>query len=209
MGYEGYEGIFFIFFPATCNWKVTPLNSKFGAPKLRPRCNRRCPATGYNRTWSLSTPLGDRTGVGNATKKRGKVAGKCRSVGLTIWISDWWFGTFLIFACIGNNHPNWLVFFRGVGIPPTRSHRCLLKRGECVGFVYHIFLRTDDMRPLFNFSTCRKARTQNFEKHRVVSVFFHIILAPTKEYPMQPLNRCDIYIILHLLICYLPCSYLT
>ena len=24
-----------------------------------------------------------------------------------------WFGTFLIFSYIGNNHPNWLIFFRG------------------------------------------------------------------------------------------------
>jgi hypothetical protein len=28
--------------------------------------------------------------------------------------SDWWFGTFFIFPYIGNNHPNWLIFFRGV-----------------------------------------------------------------------------------------------
>ena len=29
-------------------------------------------------------------------------------------ITGWWFGTFFIFPCIGNNHPNWLIFFRGV-----------------------------------------------------------------------------------------------
>ena len=29
-------------------------------------------------------------------------------------ISGWWFGTFFIFTYIGNNHPNWLIFFRGV-----------------------------------------------------------------------------------------------
>ena len=28
--------------------------------------------------------------------------------------SGWWFGTFSIFPYIGNNHPNWLIFFRGV-----------------------------------------------------------------------------------------------
>ena len=28
--------------------------------------------------------------------------------------SGWWFGTFCIFPHIGNNHPNWLIFFRGV-----------------------------------------------------------------------------------------------
>ena len=29
-------------------------------------------------------------------------------------ISGWWFGTVVIFPYIGNNHPNWLIFFRGV-----------------------------------------------------------------------------------------------
>ena len=29
-------------------------------------------------------------------------------------ISGWWFGTFFIFPYIGNNHPNWLIFCRGV-----------------------------------------------------------------------------------------------
>ena len=28
--------------------------------------------------------------------------------------SGWWFGTFFSFPYIGNNHPNWLIFFRGV-----------------------------------------------------------------------------------------------
>ena len=34
----------------------------------------------------------------------------------------WWFGNF--FPYIGNNNPNWL-FFRGVGIPPTRCYTLL------------------------------------------------------------------------------------
>jgi hypothetical protein len=29
-------------------------------------------------------------------------------------LSGWWFGTFFIFPYIGKNHPNWLIFFRGV-----------------------------------------------------------------------------------------------
>ena len=29
---------------------------------------------------------------------------------------------FLFFPYIGNNHPNWLIFFRGVAQPPTRYH---------------------------------------------------------------------------------------
>ena len=37
------------------------------------------------------------------------------AVGCTItMLSGWWFGTFFIFPYIGNNHPNWLIFFRGV-----------------------------------------------------------------------------------------------
>ena len=28
--------------------------------------------------------------------------------------TGWWFGTFFIFPYIGNNNPNWLIFFRGV-----------------------------------------------------------------------------------------------
>ena len=29
-------------------------------------------------------------------------------------ITGWWFGIFFMFPYIGNNHPNWLIFFRGV-----------------------------------------------------------------------------------------------
>ena len=29
-------------------------------------------------------------------------------------MAGWWFGTFFIFPYIGKNHPNWLIFFRGV-----------------------------------------------------------------------------------------------
>ena len=35
-------------------------------------------------------------------------------------MTGWWFGTCSIFPYIGNNNPNWQIFFRGVGIPPTR-----------------------------------------------------------------------------------------
>ena len=31
-----------------------------------------------------------------------------------VFPTGWWFGTFSIFPYIGNNHPNWLIFFRGV-----------------------------------------------------------------------------------------------
>ena len=38
----------------------------------------------------------------------------CFNDSLVQYFSGWWFGTFFIFAYIGNNHPNWLIFFRGV-----------------------------------------------------------------------------------------------
>ena len=36
-----------------------------------------------------------------------------------IILPGWWFGTFFIFPNIGDHHPNWLIFFRGVAQPPT------------------------------------------------------------------------------------------
>ena len=38
-----------------------------------------------------------------------------------IWLVVW--NIKFIFPYIGNNHPNWLIFFRGVAQPPTRHHR--------------------------------------------------------------------------------------
>ena len=48
-------------------------------------------------------------------------------VWLVVWNMNFYFGTWFfwlsIYIYIGNNHPNWLIiwliFFRGVGIPPT------------------------------------------------------------------------------------------
>ena len=31
-----------------------------------------------------------------------------------LFLTGWWFGTFFIFPSIENNHPNWLIFFRGI-----------------------------------------------------------------------------------------------
>ena len=38
------------------------------------------------------------------------------------WLVDGLEHDFYDFPYIGNNHPNWLIFFRGVGLPPTRWH---------------------------------------------------------------------------------------
>ena len=52
-----------------------------------------------------------------AKKKRGEAeaesTSKLRYMGMYV-TAGWWFGTFLIFPYIGYNHPNWLIFFRGV-----------------------------------------------------------------------------------------------
>ena len=44
-----------------------------------------------------------------------------------IWLnstfSGWWFGTFFIFPYIGNTHPNWLIFLRGV---QTTNQSCFV-----------------------------------------------------------------------------------
>ena len=40
-------------------------------------------------------------------------------------ISGWWFGTFFVFPYIGYNHPNWLIFFRGVQTT-NQIHTCTL-----------------------------------------------------------------------------------
>ena len=44
--------------------------------------------------------------------QRGYSRGQWIAMGVTI--TGWWFGTFFMFLYIGNNHPNWLIFFRGV-----------------------------------------------------------------------------------------------
>ena len=51
-------------------------------------------------------------------------------------ITGWWFGTFFIFPYIGNNHPNWLIFFRGVQTTNqigtmNHSHRSDVHRLRC------------------------------------------------------------------------------
>jgi len=46
--------------------------------------------------WCMSTSLGEGANYTNSI------------------YSDWWFGTLFIFLYIGNNHPNWLIYFRGV-----------------------------------------------------------------------------------------------
>ena len=51
-----------------------------------------------------------------------------------LWQSGWWFGTFFIFPYIGNNDPNWLIFFRGVAQPPTsvaHALRIFLGSSKC------------------------------------------------------------------------------
>jgi hypothetical protein len=48
---------------------------------------------------------------------RGHSTSSIESLMINKW-SGWWFGT-CFFPYIWNNNPNWLIFFRGVGQPPT------------------------------------------------------------------------------------------
>ena len=51
--------------------------------------------------------------------------------------AGWWFGTWLLFSHIlGNNHPNWVIFFRGVETT-NQSFFCL-----CWGMLWHIHTHT-------------------------------------------------------------------
>ena len=51
--------------------------------------------------------------------------------------TGWWFGTFFIFPYIGNNHPNWLIFFRGV--QTTNQLRYLLVLSHLSIFLGDVF----------------------------------------------------------------------
>ena len=66
--------------------------------------------------------------------------------------TGWWFGTFFIFPYIGNNHPNWLIFFRGVQTTnqPILSHDFQLCRWPCwgPGFRLHHFSSQSEDRKL-------------------------------------------------------------
>ena len=44
-----------------------------------------------------------------------------------VWLVVW--NMNFIFPYIGNNHPNWFIFFRGVGMPPTSTLFATAKMG--------------------------------------------------------------------------------
>ena len=47
-----------------------------------------------------------------------------------LYITGWWFGTWILWLSISweCHHPNWIIFFRGVGIPPTGIFRSIWSR---------------------------------------------------------------------------------
>ena len=61
--------------------------------------------------------------------------------------TGWWFGTFFIFPYIGNNHPNWLIFFRGV----QTTNQLLTKLSIFVGLNFCLIPREglDDAKTLW------------------------------------------------------------
>ena len=46
-----------------------------------------------------------------------------KNYGKSPCLSGWWFGTFFIYPYIGNNHLNWLIYFRGF---ETTSQLCCI-----------------------------------------------------------------------------------
>ena len=76
-----------------------------------------------------SSLLGQRWATGPTTGVSKTMGGNPKnSTAMSIWIihhAGWWFGTFFIFPYIGNNHPNWLIFFRGV--QTTNQHVILCR----------------------------------------------------------------------------------
>ena len=93
-----------------------------------------------------------------------------------LWISGWWFGTFFIFPYIGNNHPNWLIFFRGVAQPPTRYYcsnqiRCFSPTGDEVRMSF--LLSSSIQSPLWLFA---------YPKSQIVSIGNSIPLTVTISY---------------------------
>ena len=63
-------------------------------------------------------------------------------------LSNWWFGTFFIFPYIGNNHPNWLIFFRGV---QTTNQQTLLRHFH-LEWLVHFQSQPKHFQPDFFFS---------------------------------------------------------
>ena len=66
------------------------------------------------------------------------MAGQWWKLIVVITYSGWWFGTFFIFPYIGNNHPNWLIFFRGVAQPPTSNDSCWLLGWTMVNTIFDV-----------------------------------------------------------------------
>ena len=52
--------------------------------------------------------------------------------------SGCWFGSFFIFPYIGNNHPNWRIFFRGV---ETTNQESIFPIGKVLSSLYLVFQR--------------------------------------------------------------------
>ena len=76
-------------------------------PGLRRHCLQRPPQRGRQRDHDLPR-RGGRVHLGT-----GMIYPICSMYSIFAF-TGWWFGTFFIFPYIGNNHPNWLIFFRGV-----------------------------------------------------------------------------------------------
>ena len=88
--------------------------------------------------------------------------------------TDWWFGTFLIFPYIGNNHPNWLSYFSEGLKPPTRI---LL-----IWYYYEFLVRVSVIRSIilniiYIYGKCLGfARTHNDDGRRIIVIINIMII---------------------------------
>ena len=76
-----------------------------------------------------------------------------------IYLSGWWFGTFLIFPYIGNNHPNWLSYFSEGFKPPTSYILGMLRTDSCNSLGFH-----------HGHNTCTLLTWCSMENHRDVQL---------------------------------------
>ena len=95
-------------------------------------------------------------------------------------VTGWWFGIFFIFPYIGKNHPNWLIFFRGVETKPTSIKGILTWLNEAYLW---------NMLSLFcaGIDTCIGRSLRREEKHDSVRLW----VAPRYSMVLEYLATCD------------------
>ena len=107
-------------------------------------------------------------------------------------ITGWWFGPFFIFPYIGNNHPNWLIFFWGVQTTNQISTRGLDTHHEG-------FLMMDDQTQLIPCLLSLLASTiPTIQTWLANSLIIPWNINHEKSYHLFPSKNIDILVIIPL-----------